>query len=83
MKPERFTLVLLDLTMPGLDGEEVFRRLRLIRPDARVVLMSGFNRVQAVDRFSGKGLAGFLQKPFTLDGLSAVMRRAFESTPPF
>ncbi|HWN94583.1 MAG TPA: CHASE domain-containing protein [Methylomirabilota bacterium] len=61
--------VLLDLTMPEMDGEETFRELRQLRPDARVILMSGFNEQEAGARFVGKGLAGFLQKPFTPDEL--------------
>jgi PAS domain S-box-containing protein len=58
-------LVLLDLTMPGIGGEETFRRLKTIRPDAKVILSSGYNEVEAVQRFIGKGLAGFIQKPYT------------------
>jgi len=57
--------VLLDLTMPRMDGEETFRELRRINPEACVILMSGFNEQEAGARFVGKGLAGFLQKPFT------------------
>jgi PAS domain S-box-containing protein len=58
-------LVLLDLTMPGIGGEETFRRIKTMRPDAKVVLSSGYNEVEAVQRFIGKGLAGFIQKPYT------------------
>jgi PAS domain S-box-containing protein len=61
--------VLLDLTMPKMDGEETFRELRRMREGACVVLMSGFNEQEAGARFVGKGLAGFLQKPFTPDEL--------------
>ncbi len=72
--PGRFTFVLLDLTMPHLDGEQTFTELRRIRPDVRVVLMSGFNAQEVLVRFSGKGLASFVQKPFTFDGLRNVIR---------
>jgi two-component system cell cycle sensor histidine kinase/response regulator CckA len=58
------TLVLLDLTMPYMNGEEVLRELKIILPDVLVLLSSGFNEVEAVRRFTGKGLAGFLQKPY-------------------
>ncbi len=82
--PDRFTLVLLDLTMPHLDGEQTFTELRRIRPDVRVVLMSGFNAHEVLVRFSGKGLASFLQKPFTLEELRTLMRAVLEGngTPP-
>lgn len=62
-------LVMLDLTMPRLDGEQTFAELRSIDPNVRVVLMSGFNQQEAISRFTGKGLASFVQKPFSLDSL--------------
>lgn len=67
------TAVLLDLTMPALSGEEVFREIRLIDPAIPVVLMSGFTEEDAVSRFVGRGLAGFLQKPFRFDDLCQKM----------
>ena len=73
--PGRFTLVLLDLTMPHMDGEETFAELRRMRADVRVVLMSGFNRQEALVRFPGKGLSSFLQKPFTFAALRDVLQR--------
>ena len=72
--PAKFALVLLDLTMPDMDGEQTFTELRRIRSDVRVVLMSGFNAQEAMLRFPGKGLASFLQKPFTIDALRTVLQ---------
>ncbi len=70
--PGKFAFVLLDLTMPHMDGEQTFTELRRLQPDVSVVLMSGFNAHEALMRFSGKGLADFLQKPFDLGSLQAV-----------
>ncbi|MEO1370107.1 MAG: response regulator, partial [Acidobacteriota bacterium] len=57
-------VVLLDMTMPHMDGEETFRSLQAIRPGVPVVLSSGYSEQIAAERFDGKGLAGFLQKPY-------------------
>jgi CheY-like chemotaxis protein len=55
--------VLLDLSMPKLDGEEVFRELRKIRRDARVILCSGYAEEDIIERFHDAELAGVLKKP--------------------
>ena len=65
--------VLLDLTMPHMDGEQAFRELRRIRPDVTVVLCSGYNEQDATQRFAGKGLAGFIQKPYNLTTLREML----------
>ena len=62
-------LVLIDLTMPGIGGVEVFRRLRHIKRSVPAILMSGYNEQDATQQFVGKGLAGFLHKPFLIDDL--------------
>ncbi|VTR98969.1 hybrid sensor histidine kinase/response regulator [Tuwongella immobilis] len=72
-------LVLLDMTMPRMDGEETFRELRRIRPNVRAILSSGYNEQTATSRFAGKGLAGFIQKPYTLEQLTSEIRRVMES----
>jgi len=66
--------VLLDLTMPQLDGEATFRELQELSPGVRVVLMSGYNEQEAVQRFINQGLAGFLQKPFDMESLRQRMK---------
>jgi CheY-like chemotaxis protein len=67
-------VVLLDMTMPAMSGEETFRELRRIQPEVRVVLSSGYNEVEASRRFSGKRLAGFVQKPYTAARLAEAMQ---------
>ncbi|MFH1808358.1 MAG: PAS domain S-box protein [Pseudomonadota bacterium] len=68
--------VLLDLTMPGLDGVETLIRLRQVRADVPVVLSSGFTEQDAVERFAKVELAGFLQKPYGTAALREKLRRA-------
>ncbi len=77
----RFHVVLLDYAMPHLDGLETFRQLRQRRTDLPVILMSGFEREEALDRFVNLGLAGFLQKPFTPTELLAAIAHATARTP--
>jgi len=74
--PTLFAAVLLDLTMPVMGGEEALRRLQKLRPEIPVVLTSGFNEQEAVRRFSGRQLSGFLQKPFTSQRLAQSIRKA-------
>ncbi|GAW67057.1 nucleotide cyclase [Geoanaerobacter pelophilus] len=67
--------VILDLTMPGMDGEECFRELRRIDLEVKVIVSSGFSEQDVVQKFPGKELAGFIQKPYTLKALKEVMRK--------
>ncbi len=63
-------LVLLDLTMPEMGGEEAFILLRKIHPDVPVILSSGYDESEATRRFAGKGVNGFLKKPYTAETLA-------------
>ncbi len=73
-RPEAIGLVLLDLTMPVMGGEEALRRMQAIEPRVRVLLTSGYSEVEAIQRFAGKGLAGFIQKPYTAGALAEKVR---------
>jgi two-component system, cell cycle sensor histidine kinase and response regulator CckA len=70
-RPHWFDLVLLDLSMPFMDGEETFRRLRAINPNVVVLLSTGFlaQAQDRVDRMVAAGLAGSIRKPHRPDEL--------------
>jgi len=80
--PEGFALVLLDLTMPVISGEETLRRLQVADPNVRVLLTSGYNEDEAVERFAGRGLAGFIQKPYTAAALAERVKEALRQQIP-
>ncbi len=61
--PGKFDLVLLDLHMPLMDGEETFQRIRGLRPDARVMLCTGHVQKDRLQHMLESGLCGFIQKP--------------------
>jgi len=75
---DEVALVLLDLTMPHINGEQTFTEMRRVRGDLRVILMSGYTEQDAVERFAGKGLVGFVQKPFEPAELAVMVRDALE-----
>ncbi|HEY3490147.1 MAG TPA: ATP-binding protein [Candidatus Deferrimicrobiaceae bacterium] len=74
--------VVLDMTMPRMGGEDAFRELRRIDPGVRVVLSSGYNEQETVNHFLGKGLAGFIQKPYRTKMLTEKVQEAIARTPP-
>jgi signal transduction histidine kinase/ActR/RegA family two-component response regulator len=79
--PHRYALVLLDLTMPEMNGYQAFRELRRCRPDVRVVLMTGFDSSDAASVLLHEGLAGFLQKPFDPETLQQTLRGVLAKDP--
>lgn len=70
--------VLLDMTMPRMNGEETFIAMKEIRPDARILLMSGYAEQEVADRFKDRGLSGFIQKPYELGALRDALQEALE-----
>jgi PAS domain S-box-containing protein len=72
--PAAVDLVLLDLLMPGLSGEQVLAELRAIRPDVRVLLISGYSEGDLLGRLRGPGRLAFLAKPFSRDALEQALR---------
>ncbi len=68
--------VLLDLTMPRMDGDQVLEELHRIRGDLRVIISSGYSEEEIEGRFAGKRLSGFIQKPYTLKNLTTTMKQA-------
>jgi CheY-like chemotaxis protein len=68
--------IVLDLTMPVMDGEEAAVELRRIRAGVPIILSSGYSEHDVAARFAGKGLAGFLKKPYEPAELTDVLQRA-------
>jgi CheY-like chemotaxis protein len=66
--------VLLDLTMPGMDGAEVLEYIQRVRPQVRVLLCSGYNEQDVVTRMHGYRPAGFLRKPYVVADLIGQLR---------
>ena len=69
-------LVILDLTMPTMDGAEAFAEIRRLDPDARVILASGYSADDVVARIPGRVPTGVVQKPYTLSLLREALRNA-------
>jgi CheY-like chemotaxis protein len=78
-RPYAFDLIMLDLTMPFMDGEETFQRLREIRSDMPVLLCTGFIQEDRLRRLLTAGLAGFLRKPIAPTEIISVVRSTLQS----
>jgi DNA-binding response OmpR family regulator len=79
-EPNGFDVILLDLSMPFMDGEETFRRLRAINPNVVVLLSTGFlaQAQERVDRMLAAGMAGSIRKPHRPDELLARVQAILE-----
>jgi CheY-like chemotaxis protein len=77
-QPFGYELALIDLTMPFMDGEETFQRLREIRADLPIVLCTGFVEQERLERLMTAGLAGFLRKPIPPDEIVNFVRATLE-----
>ncbi len=71
---ERIDAVVLDLTMPDVDGEETFRAIRRIRPGIPIVLASGYDREHGARRLASEDVSGFVAKPYDPEELVEKIR---------
>ncbi len=72
---EEIVCVLLDLSMPRMDGAETFRRLKAVQKNLPVLLTSGHSEQEVAERFANEGLAGFMHKPYRMDKLKSALRK--------
>jgi len=72
-------LVALDMTMPGMSGEEALRQLREIRREVPVIISSGYSEEEAFQRF-GNSIDGFLHKPYGIPELARAVQAALEKS---
>ncbi len=75
---DKIALVVSDMGLPGLTGDEVFRRIRAINPQAKVILASGFIDPEQKSEFFKAGLAQFLQKPYLPEEALKVIREVLD-----
>ena len=78
---QEIKLVLLDLSMPGMNGEEVFYQLQALHYNVPILLVSGYSKSELMERFVSKGLAGFIQKPYTAESLLQQVYAHLYTTP--
>ena len=76
-KGGRFDVALLDLKMPGMDGEELLKRLKTMHPEMEVVILTGHGSVDSAVRMTKEGANEYLQKPCELDDVLTALTRAF------
>jgi CheY-like chemotaxis protein len=76
---DQLAVVLMDLTMPHMDGREAFMCMQAVNPKVPVILTSGYSEQQAISEFMGRGLAGFLPKPYQRIQFQTVVQKALET----
>jgi DNA-binding response OmpR family regulator len=70
--------VLMDSTIPGDSGDEIFEDIRRLRPNIPVIVMSGFTEQDVIGRFLGMGVVGFVKKPISPRALVATVQRVLD-----
>jgi len=78
LKEKDFGLILLDLRMPGIDGMEVLRQVREIRPDIRIIMISAYGTIEVAVEAMKLGAVDFIQKPFSPEEVRALVSRVLD-----
>jgi len=78
MQPDKFDLVITDLTMPDMTGDKLAQKLMAIRPDIPVILCTGFTEKMSKEKAEALGFKGFLMKPIVMNDLAKSIREALE-----
>jgi CheY-like chemotaxis protein len=74
-RPDEISCVVLDLTMPVMDGEQTYREIRMIRGDVPIIISSGYSEEEVTGRFADQYLGGVLAKPYQSSSLIGMVRR--------
>ena len=78
LKEREFSLILLDLKMPGIDGMEVLRQISKIRPDIRIIIITAYGTIESAVEAMKLGAADFIQKPFSPDEIRELVSRVMD-----
>ena len=77
--PQRFDLVITDLTMPGMTGEDLAGELKTIRPDIPVIICTGFSQPLSEERVREPGIAALITKPILKSDIGREVRRVLDN----
>ena len=75
---DRISLVILDMRMPGMDGCEVYDRLKEIKPETKIIIVSGYIDQYSVDKILKRNFNDYIEKPFKLKELSDKIEEVLE-----
>ncbi|MBW1862265.1 MAG: response regulator [Deltaproteobacteria bacterium] len=75
---DKISMTILDMVMPGMSGGEAYDKLKDINPDIKVLLSSGYSRNSQATEILDRGCNGFIQKPFSMKGLSQKLREILD-----
>jgi two-component system response regulator (stage 0 sporulation protein F) len=78
-KSEKYDIVFTDIRMPGMNGVEVYRRLKVISPESRVIVMTGYGLEQMIQEALDLGAFADVRKPFDLKLIYDLVEEAVES----
>ena len=76
---EEFDLVITDMTMPKMTGAELAREILAIRPDAAVILCSGYSELISAEKAKAMGISSYVMKPVTKSELSRAVRKVLDA----
>jgi len=77
-KQNRFDLALLDIKMPGMDGIEVFQKLKKVKKDMQVIMLTGYGNLKTAKEAMRLGAYDYLTKPFDFELVKNIIREALE-----
>lgn len=75
---DKIDAVILDMVMPDINGDKVFKHLREIKPGIKILLSTGYSEDDSIDELLTNGNASFIQKPFTIDSITPVLQELLE-----
>ena len=82
LEPHNYSLVIIDFMMPKMNGDEVITRIRKLRKDVPIIVMTGHADSNAQHRLQAENVKAILSKPFSVDEFLATVKQAIQSAPP-
>lgn len=77
--PDMFDLIITDMTMPDMTGEELARNVLKVRPDMKIILSTGFSELINEEKAGAIGIKGYIMKPVAMDDMAIKVRNVLDS----